>query len=130
MNKIKIAVYISMLSCLASCKQFSKSGCESGIDIKVLNKSGSKQHIKLSTSENSFINFDIPSTAHEKDTLLCFDKNPKVDGQYILQIKSIVIDSTSYFGYYTNGYPLGSRIEITINKDRFTAKEIISGGNY
>lgn len=122
-SSIKTLLYVTMVGCLASCGQL-RSGCKTGTDVKVLNRSGSKQHVKLSTSENSFIEFEVSATTTEKDTLLCFDKNPKIDGQCVLKITGVNIDSTDYFGYYTNGYPLSSKNEIVINKESFTAKEV------
>jgi hypothetical protein len=123
MTALKIALCIMLIG-LISCTRFKTLNCASGIDVKIINKSGDKQHIKLSTSENSFIEFELSATSTEKDTLLCFDKNPKIDGQYVLKITGVNIDSTDYFGYYTNGYPLGSRIDIVIKKESFTATEV------
>jgi hypothetical protein len=123
MKTLKIAFCIMLIG-LISCTRFKTLDCASGVDVSIINKSGIKQHLKLGTTQDSFIEFNIPATTTEKDTLLCFDKTPKVDGHYTLKIDNAVIDSISNFGYYTNGYPLGSKIEIVIDKESFTAKEI------
>ena len=81
-------------------------------------------NVKLATATKSFIAFSLPASTTQKDTLLCFDKTPKTDGHYTLEIKSATVDSTQSFGYYTNGYPLCSKIEIVIERGNFMAKEV------
>ena len=88
MQSMKMALCVLLIN-LSSCTQFKTLDCASGVDVKVFNNSGSELHLKLGTTSVSFIEFDIPATTTEKDTILCFDKTPKTDGHYTLKIKTL-----------------------------------------
>jgi hypothetical protein len=119
---MKIAFCLGLIG-LSSCGFPNRTNCSSGSNVRIINRSGNKASIELS-AENSTVKLNMTGSQIRKDTMLCFDKVPKTDGHYTVKVKSITLDSATNFGYYTNGYPLSSRLEIIIDKARFTASEV------
>lgn len=109
---------------LCSCSHLSND-CSYGIKVRLVNKSADNVNIEVKALGGTPLKVLLPAKPNERDTTLCFDHVAKQDGDYYIHIKKKAgLDTTFYWGYYSNGAPLGSRIDITVYPDTFTLNEL------
>lgn len=116
---LSLFLFLTFIAC-----NIKNESCLSSVKVKISNNSTLSSNIEVSVFGNKLLSTKLSSSISSKDTSLCFDGITKTDGNYRIHVKNSDIDSTTNWGYFSNGIPSNSTIQITIYKKVFKITEI------
>lgn len=119
---MKYIILILTLSCLGCTNEF-QSNCTNKVNVEFVNNRDDYSTLTFSNGQDS-----ISLDSKEASKPLCFSKEIRSDGNYILKLSGINKDTVIYWGYYSNGTPSEKLIQINLEKDLINIKSV--GANY
>ncbi|MGF7082249.1 hypothetical protein [Mucilaginibacter sp. UYCu711] len=115
-------ITLCALLLLIGCANKKNLNCDAAVNFIFINKSATQSNLTVSNGTDSVV---ISADCNASQTKpLCFKKNPKIDGHYILHVKNTKKDTVIYRGYFTNGYPMESNIRVLFEKDTLAFETI------
>jgi hypothetical protein len=107
---------------LCCCNYKQNKSCQNYVELIIENKDLYDSKVIFSNGKDSIKIEQTKGTL--KTQLFCFSESLKNDGNYKINLKNSIRDTTLFWGYYSNGIPSENTIKILLTSDSINIKSI------
>jgi hypothetical protein len=115
-------LFLLLILFFSCCIYKQNKSCQNYVELIIENKDLYDSKVIFSNGKDSIKIEQTKGTL--KTQLFCFSESLKNDGNYKINLKNSIKDTTLFWGYYSNGIPSDNTIKILLTSDSINIKSI------